>query len=433
MRNLIQTYQEKYSIFECGFHSFLGQNRTQFGIKFFIFALVYLLLDIEILLIFPYALSGYRNNIYGLSITILVLIVITLGFVFELGRGALHIDSRQSIKLPDTSKNHVVELIAKTTGNLNSNKVNISTANRTYTTLSNNQVSNYIIDLFYSSDDLLFTQHIYLYKQLYNYLVLTNQLYILQRGIIYTVYFILLLYLAVYIYKILSSLNNNRSFLFELCYIISRDIKLYYYIKDLYAKINAYLSRYGTKFKYNNLKAMASGDNLPYFVASTAIISIGVFIGHVEAELIYAQGNMTPSEHLSVLQWSRDFLDTFLKDNAKCANASVNIPLCEQYGADFIMREYQDRYYNTHDLYTSAEWSHGKELSVRLKNDIIRFHKAGIVNEHSYSIKGGSPILKQVKSAFPDAWKSYEYKWNNELSKYDKDLWLAVVNRNGWR
>ena len=130
MRNLIQTYQEKYSIFECGFHSFLGQNRTQFGIKFFIFALVYLLLDIEILLIFPYAVSGYGNSIYGLGITILVLLVITLGFVFELGRGALHIDSRQSIKLPDTSKNHVVELIAKTTGNLNSNKVNISTATK---------------------------------------------------------------------------------------------------------------------------------------------------------------------------------------------------------------------------------------------------------------------------------------------------------------
>ena len=31
-------YQEKYSIFECGFHSFLGQNRTQFSIYFFIFA-----------------------------------------------------------------------------------------------------------------------------------------------------------------------------------------------------------------------------------------------------------------------------------------------------------------------------------------------------------------------------------------------------------
>ena len=46
-------YQEKYSIFECGFHSFLGQNRTQFSIKFFIFGLLYLLFDLEIILIFP--------------------------------------------------------------------------------------------------------------------------------------------------------------------------------------------------------------------------------------------------------------------------------------------------------------------------------------------------------------------------------------------
>src|ERR1041385_1009497 len=64
-------YQEKYSIFECGFHSFLGQNRTQFGVKFFIFALVYLLLDLEILVIYPFALSSYENGIYGLIIVIL--------------------------------------------------------------------------------------------------------------------------------------------------------------------------------------------------------------------------------------------------------------------------------------------------------------------------------------------------------------------------
>ena len=36
-------YQEKNSAFECGFHSFLGQNRTQFSISFFIFALLFLL------------------------------------------------------------------------------------------------------------------------------------------------------------------------------------------------------------------------------------------------------------------------------------------------------------------------------------------------------------------------------------------------------
>lgn len=88
-------YQEKYSIFECGFHSFLGQNRTQFGVKFFIFALVYLLLDLEILLTFPFALSGYVNNIYGLIITLGFIGIITLGFIYELGKSALKIDSRQ--------------------------------------------------------------------------------------------------------------------------------------------------------------------------------------------------------------------------------------------------------------------------------------------------------------------------------------------------
>ncbi len=88
-------YQEKYSIFECGFHSFLGQNRTQFGVKFFIFALLYLLLDLEILLTYPLALSGYTNNIYGLIITEGFVGIITLGFFFELGKSALKIDSRQ--------------------------------------------------------------------------------------------------------------------------------------------------------------------------------------------------------------------------------------------------------------------------------------------------------------------------------------------------
>jgi NADH-ubiquinone oxidoreductase chain 3 len=105
-------YQEKYSIFECGFHSFLGQNRTQFGVKFFIFALVYLLLDLEILLTFPFALSEYVNDIYGLSIALIFIIIITIGFVFELGKSALKIDSRQVVALFNVRSSSVTELIA---------------------------------------------------------------------------------------------------------------------------------------------------------------------------------------------------------------------------------------------------------------------------------------------------------------------------------
>lgn len=90
-------YQEKYSIFECGFHSFLGQNRSQFTIKFFIYALIFLLLDLEILLIFPFGVSSYANDLYGLIIVLGFITIVTIGFVYELGKNALKIDSRQSI------------------------------------------------------------------------------------------------------------------------------------------------------------------------------------------------------------------------------------------------------------------------------------------------------------------------------------------------
>ncbi len=88
-------YQEKKSAFECGFHSFLGQNRTQFSISFFIFALLFLLFDLEILLVYPYIVSGYANGIYGLIVMLIFFLVLTLGFAFELGKNALKIDSRQ--------------------------------------------------------------------------------------------------------------------------------------------------------------------------------------------------------------------------------------------------------------------------------------------------------------------------------------------------
>ena len=104
-------YAEKYSIFECGFHSFLGQNRTQFGIKFFIYAFLYLILDLEILLIFPFAVSEYVNNLYGLIVTLCFIGVITLGFVYELGKSALKIDSRQVLTTVRGKPSYTIELL----------------------------------------------------------------------------------------------------------------------------------------------------------------------------------------------------------------------------------------------------------------------------------------------------------------------------------
>jgi NADH-ubiquinone oxidoreductase chain 3 len=96
-------YQEKDSAFECGFHSFIGQNRTQFSISFFIFALLFLLFDLEILLVYPYVVSSYTNGIYGLMLMLIFFLALTLGFAFELGKNALKIDSKQMLFLRNRS------------------------------------------------------------------------------------------------------------------------------------------------------------------------------------------------------------------------------------------------------------------------------------------------------------------------------------------
>ena len=119
-------YQEKYSVFECGFHSFF-QTRLPFNIGFFIYALVYLLLDLEVLLVFPFTVSGYNNNIYGLFITLLFVFIITIGFVFELGKGALKISSKQN--MGDYSKKNWIKIFLtkimkiKNNKNIKNNKI----------------------------------------------------------------------------------------------------------------------------------------------------------------------------------------------------------------------------------------------------------------------------------------------------------------------
>lgn len=119
-------YQEKDSVFECGFHSFLGQNRTQFSISFFVFALLFLLFDLEILLVYPYVVSAYSNGIYGLVIMLIFFLVLTLGFAFELGKKALNIDTRQSSSNSTKDTNFNVKFTLK---NLfaNNGKKNFST------------------------------------------------------------------------------------------------------------------------------------------------------------------------------------------------------------------------------------------------------------------------------------------------------------------
>ena len=89
-------YKEKKTPFECGYHSFLEQTRTQFTISFFTFGLLFLIFDLELVLIFPYALSVYFKGSYGYYVTLTFIIILTLGFLFELGKNALKIETKQT-------------------------------------------------------------------------------------------------------------------------------------------------------------------------------------------------------------------------------------------------------------------------------------------------------------------------------------------------
>jgi len=119
-------YKEKQSEFECGFHSFLGQNRSQFSISFFLFGLLFLIFDLEIVLIYPYVVSAYSNSNYGLTVVFIFLLILTAGFVFEIGKKALTINSKQSNNLNNISTDSI-QSISLSNISLKSSKRNYQT------------------------------------------------------------------------------------------------------------------------------------------------------------------------------------------------------------------------------------------------------------------------------------------------------------------
>lgn len=81
--------EAKVSAYECGFQAIIGQTRSTFQIHFYIVAMLFLIFDLEILLLFPLAVTLYQVSIFGFSVAIIFFIVLTIGFVLEIGSGAI--------------------------------------------------------------------------------------------------------------------------------------------------------------------------------------------------------------------------------------------------------------------------------------------------------------------------------------------------------
>lgn len=96
---------EKVSAYECGFSPVYGQTRAPFSIQYYLVGILFLLFDLEILLLYPLATSLYQVGSYGFVIAIMFFLVLTLGFMFEWGKGALYFtDQRSAIRAPQNNE-----------------------------------------------------------------------------------------------------------------------------------------------------------------------------------------------------------------------------------------------------------------------------------------------------------------------------------------
>jgi NADH-ubiquinone oxidoreductase chain 3 len=87
---------EKLSPYECGMPVLAHQVRTPFNVAYVLVGLLFLVFDLEVLLIWPIAPTLYQVGGYGFWILVVFLGFLTIGFVVEYGMGALKFTDQRS-------------------------------------------------------------------------------------------------------------------------------------------------------------------------------------------------------------------------------------------------------------------------------------------------------------------------------------------------
>ena len=79
---------EKLSAYECGFEPF-NDSRMEFDIRFYLVAILFIIFDLEIAFLFPWAITLGNIGYYGFFSMMLFLFILTIGFIYEWKKGAL--------------------------------------------------------------------------------------------------------------------------------------------------------------------------------------------------------------------------------------------------------------------------------------------------------------------------------------------------------
>ena len=79
---------EKLSAYECGFEPF-NDSRMEFDVRFYLVAILFIIFDLEIAFLFPWAISLGTIGVFGFVSMMIFLFILTIGFIYEWKKGAL--------------------------------------------------------------------------------------------------------------------------------------------------------------------------------------------------------------------------------------------------------------------------------------------------------------------------------------------------------
>lgn len=80
--------KEKLSQYECGFEAF-SDSRGKFDVRFYLVAILFIIFDLEIAFLFPWAVTLTETGVAGFWSMMVFLGVLTIGFIYEWKKGAL--------------------------------------------------------------------------------------------------------------------------------------------------------------------------------------------------------------------------------------------------------------------------------------------------------------------------------------------------------
>lgn len=80
---------EKLTPYECGFEPF-GDARNILNIQFYIVAILFIIFDLEVAFLLPWAVVAGNIGIFSFWLMIIFLIILTIGFIYEWKKGALN-------------------------------------------------------------------------------------------------------------------------------------------------------------------------------------------------------------------------------------------------------------------------------------------------------------------------------------------------------